>query len=63
MAENVSLPALPSFDIETDKANAGLLNHVKMSITRRIKMFTDTDIFITNTTSTYEDIPIYVRFP
>jgi hypothetical protein len=28
-----------------------------MSITRRIKMFTDKDIFITNTTSTYEDIP------
>jgi hypothetical protein len=28
-----------------------------MSITRRIKMFTDKDIFKTNTTSTYEDIP------
>ena len=28
-----------------------------MSITRRIKIFTDEDIFITNTTSTYEDIP------
>jgi hypothetical protein len=28
-----------------------------MSIARRIKMFTDKDIFITNTTSTYEDIP------
>jgi hypothetical protein len=23
MAENVRLPAFPSFDIETDKANAG----------------------------------------
>ena len=23
MAENVSLPAFPSFDIETDKADAG----------------------------------------
>ena len=28
-----------------------------MSITRRIAMFTDQDIFITNTTSTYQDIP------
>jgi hypothetical protein len=28
-----------------------------MSITRRIKMFTDKYIFIANTTSTYEDIP------
>jgi hypothetical protein len=25
MAENLSLPAFPSFDIETDKANAGPL--------------------------------------
>ena len=25
MAENLSLPAFPSFDIETDKANAGSL--------------------------------------
>jgi hypothetical protein len=32
-------------------------NHVKMSITRRIAMFTDQDIFITNTTSTYQNIP------
>jgi hypothetical protein len=30
-------------------------NHVKMS--RRIAMFTDQDIFITNTTSTYQNIP------
>jgi hypothetical protein len=28
-----------------------------MSIARRIKMFTDEDIFITNTTSIYGDIP------
>ena len=34
-----------------------MLNHVKMSITRRIAMFTDQDIFIKNTTSTYQEIP------
>ena len=32
-------------------------NHVKMSITRRTAMLTDQDVFITNTTSAYQDIP------